>query len=316
MVSVIIPSYNRASIIGQTIESVLSQTFSDWECIVVDDGSEDNTEEVVNDYRKKDHRIKLYKRPSTYPKGANSCRNFGFQNSTGNYVQWLDSDDVISENKLEIQYNKLVESNADLGFCKWGRFGQNIRKEVFNGLPVYRSFNSSLEYLNHLADSVGYMPIHSYLMKRELVLRAGPWFEYLKVNQDGEFMARVISNSKKIEFSNEPVAYYRKKTANNISGTRNDNIADLIKSWKLIEVILNIRYGEDSNYFIEKTKERLYLNCKQFPEILKQNKSFFKRQIVMEPSKPAAWMHARLIKFYPARFILNPLKRIRRKILE
>ena len=316
MISIIIPTYNRASIIGQTIDSVLNQTFEDWECLVVDDGSDDSTEEVLKDYIIKDKRIKFYKRPLSDPKGANSCRNFGFQNSKGNYIQWLDSDDIISETKLETQYKELIKSNADLGFCRWGRFGQNIEKEVFDNLPVYRSFNSSLEYLNHLADSVGYMPIHSYLMKRELVMRAGAWFEYLTVNQDGEFMARVISNSKKIEFSEEPVVYYRTKTDDNTSGTRKDNIKDLINSWKLIDATLKIRYGEDAGYFMGKTKDRLYLNCKNFPEALKQNKSFFRKQILLEPGKVSAWLHARLIKFHSARVILNPLKKIRRKILE
>ena len=79
LVSIIIPTYNRAHFIGETLESVLAQTYHNWECIVIDDGSTDYTDELMEFYCEKDSRIQYYHRPSHKPKGANACRNYGFE---------------------------------------------------------------------------------------------------------------------------------------------------------------------------------------------------------------------------------------------
>lgn len=90
LVSIIIPTYNRAHLIGETLDSVLAQTYTNWECIIVDDGSSDNTDEVVGAYVKKDNRFKYYHRPDEHLPGGNGARNFGFKMSQGEYVNWLD----------------------------------------------------------------------------------------------------------------------------------------------------------------------------------------------------------------------------------
>lgn len=95
LVSIIIPTYNRAHLIGQTLDSVCAQTYEHWECIVVDDGSSDYTKELLAFYTEKDARIQYHNRPSDRPKGANACRNYGFELSTGKFIQWFDSDDLM-----------------------------------------------------------------------------------------------------------------------------------------------------------------------------------------------------------------------------
>ncbi|GEC77395.1 glycosyltransferase family 2 protein [Flavobacterium aquatile] len=94
LISIIIPTYNRALIIGDTIASIMAQSYINWECIIVDDGSTDNTEEIIASYSKNNPSIFYYKRPSTFPKGPNSCRNFGFSKSKGSIINWFDSDDL------------------------------------------------------------------------------------------------------------------------------------------------------------------------------------------------------------------------------
>lgn len=94
-VSIIIPTYNRYQLIGATLDSILGQTYSNWECIIVDDGSSDYTEELLNFYTERDLRIKFHCRPDNLSKGANSCRNYGFKLSRGNYINWFDSDDIM-----------------------------------------------------------------------------------------------------------------------------------------------------------------------------------------------------------------------------
>lgn len=95
VISIIIPIYNRVSTIGSTLDSILQESDQGWECIVVDDGSSDATCSKVQEYEEKDSRIKLWERPSQLPKGPNSCRNYGFEKSTGELVYFLDSDDEL-----------------------------------------------------------------------------------------------------------------------------------------------------------------------------------------------------------------------------
>ena len=101
LVSIIIPTYNRANLILETLNSVKLQSYQNWECIIVDDGSTDTSEEVITAFCRMDERFKYYKRPENKPKGANSCRNLGFEYSKGDLINWFDSDDVMFEDFLE-----------------------------------------------------------------------------------------------------------------------------------------------------------------------------------------------------------------------
>jgi len=100
LVSIIIPAYNRAGLIGETLQSVKNQTYQNWECIVVDDGSTDYTVAIVKDFIKSENRIQLYKR-DRLPKGAPACRNIGLQKSNGKYIIFLDSDDLMINHCIE-----------------------------------------------------------------------------------------------------------------------------------------------------------------------------------------------------------------------
>ncbi len=105
LVSIIIPTFNRAHLLGETLDSVLAQTYPNWECLVVDDGSTDGTAELLNHYIAKDSRFQYHKRPETHLPGGNGARNYGFQVSNGEYVQWFDDDDVML---LDFIHSKIV----------------------------------------------------------------------------------------------------------------------------------------------------------------------------------------------------------------
>ena len=85
-VSIIIPTYNRCHLIGQTLDSIISQSYKNWECIVVDDGSTDYTDELIEFYCRKDFRIRYFRRPKNRLKGANACRNYGWSKSSGRVI--------------------------------------------------------------------------------------------------------------------------------------------------------------------------------------------------------------------------------------
>ncbi|MFG6687628.1 glycosyltransferase family 2 protein [Mariniflexile sp. HNIBRBA6329] len=113
LVSIIIPTFNRAHLIGETLESVLSQTYTNWECIVVDDGSTDHSEEVIGGYVKTNPKIQYHKRPENTIKGASSCRNHGLYKATGLYVIFLDSDDVLLPNCVTNRILKIKETSEN-----------------------------------------------------------------------------------------------------------------------------------------------------------------------------------------------------------
>lgn len=108
MISIIIPVYNRHILIKECLDSVISQTYSNWECIVIDDGSTDNTWEVLQEFAHKENRIRVYRRDRE-PKGASTCRNMGIDLSKGEYLMFLDSDDLLGEKCLEFRMKKVNE---------------------------------------------------------------------------------------------------------------------------------------------------------------------------------------------------------------
>ena len=109
LISIITPTYNCANFIGETIDSVLAQTYSNWEMIIVDDCSTDNTEEIVNNYSNSDKRIKYYKLDNN--SGAAVSRTKAMELANGQYMAFLDSDDLWYPNKLEYQINYMKKNN-------------------------------------------------------------------------------------------------------------------------------------------------------------------------------------------------------------
>ena len=116
LISIIIPAYNRAHLIGETLDSIIAQTYKNWECIVVDDGSSDHTERILQNYCAKDSRFKFYHRPENHLPGGNGARNYGFEKSKGEYIQWFDSDDIMSPSKMEYQVAALQNKQVDVVF--------------------------------------------------------------------------------------------------------------------------------------------------------------------------------------------------------
>ncbi|WP_166382089.1 glycosyltransferase family 2 protein [Polaribacter sp. 11A2H] len=115
LVSIIIPMYNSSEFLKETLNSIINQVFLNWECIIIDDGSTDNSVKIVEEYILLDSRFQLYKRPDEFSKGANSCRNFGLGKVKGSYIQFFDSDDLMLKNHLEDKLNIFFkESKLDV----------------------------------------------------------------------------------------------------------------------------------------------------------------------------------------------------------
>ena len=138
LVSIIIPTYNRTAIIQKTLDSVLRQTYKHWECLVIDDGSTDNTFELLQGYQKKDSRIRFFKRHRE-PKGAPTCRNIGLEHSKGDYIVYLDSDDYLLPFCLE-QRVKAVNQFPDCDFLVFPMGELKKSMVIKREIPEYEDY--------------------------------------------------------------------------------------------------------------------------------------------------------------------------------
>lgn len=283
LVSIIIPSFNRAHLVGETLTSVINQTYKNWECIIIDDNSTDETIKVINSFQEKDNRFKLIIKPKAYKKGASISKNIGLKIAAGDYIQFLDSDDILKENKIEQQMNLLLqESKRAIAICKWGHF--NTLDEgisIYEGKADYRSFDNSKEYFDLIGLHGGFFPCHNFLISKELINFAGYWNESLTVNDDGEFFFRILLNTEKILFSDKTYVLYRNNSHDNLSVLNSESKAtSLLNSWKIIEVLFITKYSERDSLYINKKKSSVYNEFKRaYPRIISQNKDFFKQQI-------------------------------------
>lgn len=128
LISIIIPTYNRGHYLEETLNSIINQTYQYWECIIIDDGSTDNSKDVISVYLKKDTRFHYSMRPSNLPKGANSCRNYGFSLATGAFVKWFDSDDIMVPIHLETLIGALKLYKVDFVVGDSENFEDKTRK--------------------------------------------------------------------------------------------------------------------------------------------------------------------------------------------
>ena len=222
LVSIIIPSYNRADLIGETLESIVSQTYTNWECIIVDDGSTDKSFEVINVFTEKDSRIKFYKRPETKLKGANACRNYGFELSKGVFVNWLDSDDVLHPEKLKKQIKRIIQDNTLFSICKSYVFNTSFDKIDLLSL---KSQNIKTEdSFNDFMSKQIIIPIQAPIFKKQFLIDNDFHFEEsLQAGQEWELFARVLHKKTNYSVLDEPLDYIRNhdnNISNDISGEK------------------------------------------------------------------------------------------------
>jgi glycosyltransferase involved in cell wall biosynthesis len=281
-VSVIIPTLNRAHIIKETLNSVQKQSYKNWECIIIDDGSTDGTDEIIQEYLNADLRFIYVHRPETRIKGAATCRNIGVENSTGDYIQFLDSDDLIAPNKFEIQLAELAKTKSTypIATCKWGGIKPMWKTpKIYNGLATYTSIDRPIKLLNILANRFTYLPLHVYLLPMDLVKQSGNWNEQLTVNDDGEFFSRIILNATEIVFCPYTFALYRTGSGNRISSTiiQEKGIKSYIKSWNIIADNIYNKTGTKNHTYVRQAKKDFYERMlKENPEICEKEKEFFK----------------------------------------
>lgn len=262
-VSIIIPCFNAAPWIGETIRSALAQTHADREIIVIDDGSNDDSLRRARTFEPVG--VKVVTQPNA---GASAARNHGLRLAEGDFIQYLDADDLISPAKIELQLRQLSSARADcVATCRWGRFQGSPADTRFIDTDVFRDF-PPIEWLIIHAGHIRMMHPAAWLLPRAVAERAGPWDENLSLNDDGEYFARAALASSGIVYTPDTGAssHYRSQLETSLSGRRTRKaLASLYRSGELLTS--HLLRAEDSARVRQALADHWrYLSYELFPE--------------------------------------------------
>ena len=203
LVSIIIPTYNRAHLIGETLDSVLAQTYTNWQCIVVDDGSTDNALNVYNTYKAKDMRFVFMDRHESKPKGANACRNTGLEYATGDYVVFFDSDDLMTPNHLEVKVSAMQIHNCDYVITRTKFFNADL--DYINNYYQFDKFD--ITPYNYVSQNINWL---TYDICVTLKLAQSIRFnEQLQSGQEYNYFSKLVHQSTDGQFIDEVVTLRR-----------------------------------------------------------------------------------------------------------
>ena len=217
LVSVIVPCYNAAPWLRASLQSVLAQTWPHLEIIAVDDGSTDTTRAVLAEFEAVGVRV-LAQRNA----GAAAARNRGLAAASGTFIQYLDADDLLAPEKIARQMAHLLARPAgQVASCEWTRFVDVLPEDDPAPQPIWRDL-APLDFLVTCAlDELMFPPI-CWLIPKAVADAAGPWDERLSLNDDGEYMSRVLAHSQGIAFVPGARAYYRSGNPDSYASQKSD----------------------------------------------------------------------------------------------
>ncbi len=206
LVSILIPAWNAERWIGPCIESAVGQTWPRKEIIVVDDGSRDRTFDAARKYVSAEVKVTAQEN-----RGASAARNHALSIAQGDYIQWLDADDLLRPDKIERQMQGAEDGTTSrvLLSGSWGRFFQYPERARFRPDPLWENLEPC-EWLFRKMDGNLWMAIETWLVSRRLTDHAGPWNEELLRDNDGDYFNRVVSGAREIRFVPESCSLVRR----------------------------------------------------------------------------------------------------------
>lgn len=282
MVSIIIPLHNSEAFIKETIQSCLNQSYQNIEVIVVENGSTDHSFKIVQGIKGK--HIHLYKIEKA---NAAKARNYGFRKSTGDYVMFLDADDVLEPHKITYQIKALQEKPQGwLASCAWAKFTHAVEEAAIEEQAVWRIENP-LEWLVVALTGGGMMIPGCWLLPRSLVEQTGGWDERLTLHDDGEFMCRVLLASKGQVFVDHTMVYYR-QVPQSLS-RQNQSFTAAQSALRVVESYEQQLLAQENNAIVKQVlaaqyKRWLYEFYPHYPKLLIQAQTQLRKLNVKTPS--------------------------------
>lgn len=228
LVSILIPAYNSEAWLAHTLRSALVQTWPRKEIIVVDDGSTDRTAAVARQFVSSGVRV-----ISQDNQGAAAARNTAYAHCQGDYIQWLDGDDLLGRDKIARQMAELEcgTSPETLLSGPWGRFLRRPARSEFKKTTLWEDLSPAEWLIRKLAQNL-HMQTATWLVSRKLTEEAGPWDESLAFDDDGEYFARVLAASHGSHFVPGANTYYRMTGFGSVGylGTSRRKLEALVRS--------------------------------------------------------------------------------------
>lgn len=291
-ISVVIPVYNVEKYLKESISSVLNQTFNDIELICVNDGSKDNSLEILNEFAKMDSRIKIINQQN---QGCGASRNRALNEAVGDYIYFFDPDDYILPNAFEKLYDNAVNNDSDLVIFKIARFRDGEPIDYSNpGFDLEKNFDKSIDFNNY---SFNYEDVKKYVLNSSFA----PWTKMYKKEfldrfddfkfptnlafDDVPFHVKAMLRAKKISFIPDYLYHYRLNptSVNNTSsnGIYIMDIIDIVENFLKTENFLNefkkefylFKVTQILNYIISSNSKEYFTSAKS--ELLKVKKEFF-----------------------------------------
>lgn len=205
LISIIMPCYNASDYLKEAINSVIIQTYKNFELILINDGSTDDSEKIIQSYQ--DKRIRYFFQEN---KGQCAASNFGLSIAKGNYIKFFDADDVMNELHLEALLKKLNGRTDALASCAWGRFyDSNPLSAKFIPETVWQDLDSLTWIKKALSQQYDMMGAWVWLIPKSVLEKTGGWDATLSLNNDFEFSIRLLLAVKEVLFTSDAKMYYR-----------------------------------------------------------------------------------------------------------
>lgn len=244
-ISIIIPVYNVEKYLRECLDSILAQTFQDFEIICVDDGSTDKSLEILQEYKRKDDRFVILQQRHS---GAGSARNNGIRLAEGKYIQFLDSDDYFEPTLLEEMYNHAEKFNADLTVCSSRKVDDegNITETGSPNFPINIDKVPREQVFNRqdFKDEIFCLLIPvvwNKLIKKSFLEENHLEFPPLKIYEDIAFMHSLVISARRIAAFNKELINYRFNRPGSLVSTRSSHTIDAVKSCMYLGEFLKSR---------------------------------------------------------------------------
>ncbi|WP_034890974.1 glycosyltransferase family 2 protein [Gillisia sp. Hel_I_29] len=283
LVSIIIPVFNAENYIKATIESCLQQSYTNLEIILVNDGSSDSSETIIESF--KDHRIQYYALRNNGPCYA---RNFGIKKADGALFQFLDADDILGEDKLQKQVAQYLEYGENYVYS--GVMGNIIenQKALETDFEFYYTHLKVASYFRAMFSNFGkYYTTGIWLVPKKLIEKTHGWDQGVLLNNDGEYFSRLILLSKGVIFCPGSIFYYRRDVPQSIS--KKFNSKKIYESWLYsyrcyVESFKKALDEDTARELSRKALSVYYCNSyPNYPELLAQCKAEIKELGFKEP---------------------------------
>ncbi|MDY4079528.1 MAG: glycosyltransferase [Clostridium sp.] len=288
LISIIIPVYNVENYLDECIRSVVNQSYDNLDIIIINDGSTDNSENIIKKWGEKDKRIRIFTQENS---GISNTRTKALSYVLGEYIGWVDSDDIIDSHMYETLVSNIINENADISICDYRKFNEDEKIFLNKQVNKYNSINDSIVKKLIKGEITGFL--WDKLFKKELFNNI--IFPEYSIGEDFYINLNILTKSKKIVISDFIGYYYRERKGSLLNSDNIEDKESLLECDKAaIKFInannnihekkwMNYRFISDNLLIHHQTKNVKSKEIKELNKILKKNilSAIFKIPIFM-----------------------------------